>query len=214
MKDKSTSGISKGMLARWPLFSSFGLTAGIALALTVADPVEKLVGMMLVTPIMFVAAGTVFGGSQWLAVWRSHRRGLAWIIATGISVGVGMTLGLVVVETVGRAITGEPMRFFSATAIERTIGLSVIGLLTGLAVGLSQWIVMRRHLRGLYWVLISAFAFMVGFPVGAIAASLLTGLQGIAGLVLFLSISGFIVGMITAWPARRMEQSLVKPETP
>lgn len=214
MKNNSSSNGFTGLLARWTLFSSFGLTAGVALALSVADPVEKLAGMMLVTPIVLIAAGTVFGGSQWLAIWRLHRKGLAWIFATGIAVGIGMTLGITVVEIIGRAITGTPMRLFNATASERTISLLVIGLITGLAVGVSQWVVMRRHLRGSYWILLTTLAFTIGFPSGALAAGLVPGgLQGILGFVLFLSITGFIVGGFTAWPARRIERSLAESGT-
>jgi hypothetical protein len=209
MKNNSSGNAITGLFARWTLFSCFGLTAGIALALSVADPVEKLVGMMLVTPVVLFVAGTVLGGSQWLAIWRLHRKWLAWIVATGFAVGIGMTLGIVVVETVGRAITGTQMSLFGGTVITRTISLLVIGLFTGLFVGGSQWVVMRQQLRGSYWLLLTTLAFTIGFPCGAVAAGLAPGgLQGIMGFALFVSIAGLIVGSVTAWPARHMEQSM------
>ncbi|MEQ1903781.1 MAG: hypothetical protein ABL888_06330 [Pirellulaceae bacterium] len=209
MKDNSINNVFTGWLARWTLFSCFGLAAGIALALSVADPVEKLVGMMLVTPVVLFVAGIVLGGSQWLAIWRLHRKGFAWIVATGIAVGIGMTLGIVVVEIVGRAITGTQMRLFGGSAITRTISLLVIGLFTGLSVGVSQWVVMRQQLRGSNWILLTTLAFTIGFPSGALAAGLVPGgLLNIMGFGLFVSITGFIVGVVTALPARRIERSL------
>jgi hypothetical protein len=214
MTTSSYSNVFIGLLARWILFSCFGLSAGIALALSVADPVEKLVGMLLVTPVVLIIAGTVFGGSQWLAIWRLHRTGLAWIVVTGIAVGVGMTVGIVAVEIFGRAITGEPMRLFGGSGMVRNISLLVIGFITGLSVGVSQWAVMRQQLRGSYWILLTTIAFAIGFPSGAIAADFAPGgLKSIMGFVLFVAIAGFIVGSVTAWPARRIEQSMAKSGT-
>ena len=90
----------------------------------------------------------------------------------------------------------------------------VIGLITGLAVGESQWVVMRRYLRGAYWILLTTLAFTIGFPSGALLAGLVPGgLQGIMGFVVFVSITGFIVGSFTAWPARRLERSTAEAWT-
>lgn len=193
-----------GLLARWVLFSGLGLGAGIASALLVADPIEKLVGMMLVTPVILLAAGSIFGGSQWLSIWRRHHIGWIWIGATGFAMAISMTLGLVTVEEASRALTGEPIRLLDATAAERMTSLFVIGAITGLGVGLCQWMVIRRHLRGSAWIVLTTIAFAIGFPSGAFAADLLPGgLGGLAGFVTFVCVTGFIVGAATARPARR-----------
>src|SRR5688572_12967935 len=83
---------------RWVLFSGVGLALGLALGLGLADTIQELVGMMLVTPVVLGIAGTLLGTSQSVAMWRFDRPRLAWIAATGIGLALGMTLGIVAVE--------------------------------------------------------------------------------------------------------------------
>lgn len=202
---KSEAKTSVVLAFRWILCSGLGLGAGIALALSVADPIEKLVGMMLVTPIMLTAAGGIFASSQWLSFWRRDRIGWAWIGATSVALGISMTLGIVIVEVIGRTITGEPMRLFEATLVERTISLMVIGAVTGFGVGLSQWVVVRRYLQGSYWIWLTTVAFAIGFPCGALVSELLPGgLGSLLGFATFVCFTGFIAGAITASSALRI----------
>jgi hypothetical protein len=213
MKSPSSRFFASPLIIRWILFSTLGLLTGIGAGLAVADPIEALVGMMLVTPVVLFAAGSVFAASQWLAIWRWHRAGLFWIGATAIALGTGMTSGIVIVETAGQAITGEPMRLFSADVLVRTIGLLVIGTLTGLAVGLSQWIVMRRYL-GPRWIVLTTLGFMTGFPGGALATELLpNGLASPPGFVLFLSVTGLVVGVMTARSAQFIAKGMAGAES-
>lgn len=97
----------RGFAIRWVLFSTMGLGMGLATGLGLSGPIEALVGMMLVTPVILALAGSLFGASQWLAIWRWHRAGIVWVATSAVALGVGMTLGIVVVETAGRAITGD-----------------------------------------------------------------------------------------------------------
>lgn len=83
---------------------------GLIVGHGLAGHVEALVGMMLVTPIVLALAGSVFGASQWLAVWTWHRVGFVWIAASAVALGVGMTVGVVVVKSAGRATMGEQVR--------------------------------------------------------------------------------------------------------
>jgi hypothetical protein len=136
---------------------------GLATGLGLAGPVEALVGMMLVTPVILALAGSVFGASQWLAVWKWHRAGVGWIVASAVALAVGMTLGIVVVELAGRAITGEQVRLFSIDPVGRVLSLAVVGTLTGLAVGAAQRLALRpyRTAPG-SWVVRCAAAFWGG----------------------------------------------------
>lgn len=109
---KTTQGLIRGFVIRWLVFSAAGMAIGLAVGLGLSDPVKAIVGMMLVTPVVLALAGSVFGASQWLAVWKLHRAGVVWIAASAVAFGVGMTLGIVLVEMAGRAVTGEQVRLF------------------------------------------------------------------------------------------------------
>src|SRR5687768_15877395 len=87
---------------RWVVFSGIGLTAGLGIGLGLSAPIEALVGMVIVTPVVLAIAGSLLGTSQSLAMWRFDRPRLFWIGATAIGFAAGMTLGIVFVEMAGR----------------------------------------------------------------------------------------------------------------
>ena len=208
--NKTSQGALRGFVIRWLLFSTLGLGAGLATGLGLAGPVEALVGMMLVTPIILALAGSLFGASQWLAVWKWHRAGVGWIVASAVALGVGMTLGIVVVELAGRAITGEQVRLFSIGPVGRVLSLAVIGTLTGLTIGAAQQLALRPYRTApRSWVVRCAAAFGVGLPGGGLAADLLLGgLQSAAGFATFLGVAGLIVGILTVRAAERIALEL------
>jgi hypothetical protein len=53
-------------VARWMAACTAGIVVGIGAALALGRPVEALVGMMLVTPILTMLVGASLGTSQWL----------------------------------------------------------------------------------------------------------------------------------------------------
>ena len=199
-----------GFVIRWALLSAVGLGAGLAVGLGLTGLVEAVVGMMLVTPIVLALAGSVFGASQWLAVWKWHRAGGVWIAASAAALGVGMTLGIVVVEMAGRVITGEQVRLVSIDPLGRSLGLAIIGGVTGLAVGIAQRLALRPYgpAPG-SWAVVCAAAFGVGLPGGALVADLLLGgLQTAAGFATFLGVAGLNVGVVTVGAAKRIALGL------
>jgi hypothetical protein len=191
---------------RWILFSAVGLGAGLAVGLGLSGPIEALVGMMLVTPVMLALAGSVFGASQWLGIWKWHRASVRWIAASAVAVALGMTLGIVAVEVVGRAITGEQVRLLTVSPAGRFVSLGGIGALTGLVVGAAQRFALRRHgFVPRSWMVRCAVAFGVGLPGGGVAADVLAGgLQSAAGFGTFLGVTGLIVGLLTVRTAARI----------
>lgn len=113
----------------------------------------------------------MFGASQWLAMWKRHRTGVLWVAASAAALGVGMTLGVILVETLGRALTGEPMRLFTMDPARRFLGLVVIGAVTGLFLGCAQRIVLWHYRATSHrWIVRSFIAFAVGLPAGSVAA--------------------------------------------
>ena len=65
--------------------------------------------MMLVTPVTLGLTGSMFGGAQWLALGKSPRFGASWVGTSGLGSGVGMTVGIVLVETLGQALAATPV---------------------------------------------------------------------------------------------------------
>jgi hypothetical protein len=193
---------------RWTLLSAIGLTAGLGIGLAVAGPLEGLVGVMLVTPLMLALAGSVLGASQWLAIGKRRYLGVAWVAATAIALGMGMTLGIVFVETVGQAIGGEPMRLVGADPVRRTVSLLAIGALTGAAVGTAQHVLVGRAVPRA-WISRCVIAFGVAMPGGGLVAEVaLGGLEGVAGLATFFAVAGLLLGVLTVAPAERIQDSV------
>ena len=200
----------RGLKVRWVLFSTVGLAAGLALGLGLGKPIQAVVGMMLVTPVVLAIAGSVLGASQSLAMGRRDRSAALWIGGTAVGVALGMTLGIIVVETVGRAITGGQVRLVAIGPLARLAGLAVVGSITGLAVGLAQRLSVRRYPTASgRWVVVSVIGFGIGLPGGGVAADLLLGgLRSAAGFGLFLTATGLITGILTARGAARISLAL------
>ena len=65
-------GAASGFGVRWTVLCGLGLAGGLAVGLGLAAPVEAVVGMMLVTPVILALAGSMFGAAQWLALGRNR----------------------------------------------------------------------------------------------------------------------------------------------
>ena len=190
---------SRNTYIGWIVLTAVGLCLGLSIGLAISAPIEVLVGMMLVTPVMLGFVGAVLGASQWFALQLSFPTGILWIAVTAVGMAVGMTSGVVLVEVIGQAILGEQPRLFSLPMLQQAAGLTLIGVITGISVGFAQWLVLRKLAEGMHkWILVSFIGFGLGLPVGAIISNLtIGGLAGIAGFSLFLIISGMLIGSIT-----------------
>lgn len=200
----------RGFLLRWVLLCGLGLGAGLAVGLGLAAPIEALFGMMLVTPVMLAIAGSMFGAVQWAAIWKSPRTGALWIAASALGLGLGMTLGIVLVEQLGRALTGEQIRLLALGPLGRLVGLALVGSVAGAGIGAAQRLALRAHAQvSGRWILWCALGFGVGLPMGSVAADLLLGgLQSPSGFVTFLGVSGLVVGALTVRGAAKIAAGL------
>ena len=63
---------------RWIALSALGLSAGVGIALALGDPIEALVGMVLVTPALTVLAGSILGAVQWIELRRHFELAGRW----------------------------------------------------------------------------------------------------------------------------------------
>ena len=51
---------------RWSLLTMAGLAAGVLAALLLGEPLEAVVGMILITPALTCLVGAILGAGQWL----------------------------------------------------------------------------------------------------------------------------------------------------
>ncbi|MDX1577621.1 MAG: hypothetical protein R3266_04015 [Gemmatimonadota bacterium] len=199
-----TASASRGLCWRWTAASAAGLAVGLPLALLLLDPLGPIVGMMLVTPIVFCIAGAVLGGSQWVALRRLARAPL-WIALTAIGLGIGITAGVVTVEQVGRLISGTQVRAATASPLGLAAAFLALGSLGGLALGVAQWFYLRRIFDGAWrWIGWTAGAMGLGMLAGAVVAEIaLGGFTSFAGAIVAFAVAALTVGVVTG---RRLER--------
>jgi hypothetical protein len=130
----------------WWMLAFLGFPLGGFLALVLVGSVEGVVSGALGGAL----AGAVIGAAQWLVLRRYMRVGPEWILATAFGLAIG--------DALGALLTG------AGTGIG---ALLIIGLATGVAVGLLQWgLALRgRLLRASLWPLVVAIAWPVGWTV-------------------------------------------------
>src|SRR5260370_40515135 len=151
------------------LLTMLGLAAGIMTAILLDRPIEAVVGMMLVTPILTLAAGAILGSSQWLQLRSLVDHSRLWILATCIGLGIGLVLGVVTVEKVGGLLLGHRPSVVHLSALGRALKFAVVGTISGLFVGASQWLlVLRRRPQSGMWITTSAFALGLAFSLSSL----------------------------------------------
>jgi hypothetical protein len=130
----------------WWMLAFLGFPLGGFLALVVVGSMEGMVSGALGGAL----AGAVIGAAQWSVLRRYLRVGPEWILATALGVAIG--------DALGALLTG------AGTEIG---ALLIIGLATGVAVGLLQWglFLRGRLLRASLWPLVVAIAWPVGWSV-------------------------------------------------
>lgn len=186
---------------RWSLLTMAGFAAGVLAALVLGDPIEAVVGMILVTPALTLLVGAILGTSQWLDVRQRVTRSRAWIPATCLGLGAGLALGVVIVELTGRFLTGGQVSIVRLGIGTRALSFLVVGVTAGLCMGAAQWLaVLRRHgSPASRWIGVSAAALGFAFSASSLLVdALLGGLGSPVGVVSLLLLTGFLFGMGTA----------------
>jgi hypothetical protein len=130
----------------WWILAFLGFPLGGFLSLLVVGSMEGAVSGALGGAL----AGAVIGAAQWLVLRRYMRVGPEWILATALGVAIG--------DALGALLTG------AGTGIG---DLLIIGLATGVAVGLLQWglFLRSRLLLASLWPPVVAIAWPVGWTV-------------------------------------------------
>lgn len=186
---------------RWSLLTMVGLAAGVLMALVLGEPIEAVVGMILVTPALTLLVGAVLGISQWLDVRLRVARARSWIPATCLGLGAGLALGAVIVELTGRFMTGEQLNVVRLGVGTRALSLLVMGLTAGLCMGAAQWLaVLRRHgSPASRWIGVSALALGFAFSASSLLVdALLGGIASPVGVISLVLLTGLFFGLGTA----------------
>lgn len=186
---------------RWSLLTMAGLAAGVLAALLLGEPLEAVVGMILITPALTCLVGAVLGAGQWLDLRRRIAAAWLWIPATCAGLGIGLALGVVLVEQTGSYLTGGQIRFAQLGIGTRALSLAVVGLVTGFSAGAAQWLgVLRRHgVPAPRWIAVSSAALGIAFPLaGLIVDTLLGGVASPAGVISLVLLAGLFFGAGTS----------------
>jgi hypothetical protein len=189
----------------WTFLTMMGLSAGLVGGLLVGMSLKQVVNAMIITATVTCVVGGGVGGFQAVGLRRMLRKPLLWMIATVVGIGAGLAAGVVLVEQIGIFATGVRPNISHLSAPMRALSFVTVGLVTGAAVGLMQWLVLRRNAPSVkHWIPASAAALALAFA----ASSLLIDVAGLpiasaAGALTFVLVSGVGFGALTAWPLLR-----------
>lgn len=196
----------RSTVSRWTTLTAMGLVGGIGAALVLGGPIQFVVGMMLVTPIVTGVVGAVLGGAQWLHLRHIMARAGWWIGATIPGMALGLSGGVVVVEQTGRLLLGHRPDVVHLTILQRAASFAVLGAITGAIVSGFQWLVLRAQLPAVKgWVVTTTVALFVAFVASSLLVDLVVGgFQSARGVIVFIGVTGLIFGGITSQPLLRV----------
>jgi len=191
---------SQAQHLQWVALTVLGLVAGLALALPLGVPIFAVLGAMAGTPIVLGIVGLSLGTAQWPIIRRHMSSSWWWVVASTLGLALGLTAGVILVEQIGRTMIGGPVNFRMLGVAGRSASFGTIGLVAGAALGLAQWLVLRRHAPGCgRWVRINAWSLGAGLACGSLLADLFVAKSGsLASAAILLVIGSAFAGACTA----------------
>jgi hypothetical protein len=185
---------------QWIALTVLGLVAGLALALPLGVPIFAIAGAMVGTPIVLSIVGLSLGTAQWPIIRRHLSSSWWWVLVSTLGMSVGLTVGVILVEQVSRALLGGPVNFRMLGVAARAASFGTIGVMGGGSLGLAQWLVMRRHAHSCKrWIRINAWSLGAGLMCGSLLADALLVRSGsLASTAILLVIGSTVAGAITA----------------
>lgn len=183
---------------RWMLLSALALTVGIGAGLLLTPWTEEILGVMFVLPVIGAAAGASVGGAQQIAGVGGRLQSWPWLAATAAGLAAGLTLGTAAVETI---LTGA-LGLQEGVVAADLAALFLIGLCGGGAVGLLQWLLLRREepASTVGWPVAMAMGLAAGTLIGgALCYAVLGTIRSVAALLLISLCAGAAWGMAAAW---------------
>jgi hypothetical protein len=167
-----------GFWLTWLLtFVAFPAGGGLAYALV------RSVDGVADGAIAGAVTGAVIGIAQWFALRRSVPIDAWWIAASSLGMAAGLALGIAVM---GTGTGGQE--------------LALRGAITGAAVGLAQWLILREHAAGAgWWALAVPLAWALGWTVTrAFGVDLSYGwaVFGSSGAIVFAALTGGVLMLL------------------
>src|SRR5271169_2971982 len=156
---------------QWLALTVLGLFAGLALALPLGFPIFAVLGAMAGTPVVLGILGLSLGAAQWPIVRRHMSSAWWWVLLSAVGMGLGLTLGVTLVEQIGRAVRGGPINFRMLGIAARAISFGTIGAIGGGSLGFAQWFALRRHVPNCArWIRVNAWSLGSGLACGSLLA--------------------------------------------
>lgn len=190
---------------RWTFLTMAGLGGGLAAAAAISMLLGRWLSGAVATAMVPATIGVVLGIFQAAGLRRVLAKPWWWIAATVAGAGIGLALGVVIVEEAGALITGTAPRVAQLSAAMRAVSFVVIGLVGGSILGVAQWMVLRaQHAAVRRWIVVTGAALAIALCL----ASLLVDASGVQyasalGRLGFLVLSGVMFGALTSLPLRR-----------
>jgi hypothetical protein len=184
----------------WVALTVLGLVAGLALALPLGVPIFAVLGAMVGTPVVLSIVGFGLGTAQWPIIRRHVASSGWWIVVSALGMGVGLTVGVILVEQVGRAVLGGQVNFRMLGVAGRAASFGTIGMVGGASLGLAQWLVLRRHEANCKsWIIVNALSLAVGLASGSLVADVLVARShSLASVGIMIAIGSTLAGACTA----------------
>jgi hypothetical protein len=188
----------------WTFLTTLGLAAGLIGGLAADAALDDIVNAMVVTAVVTCVVGAGLGGFQAFSLRRVVKRPLWWMTATAVGMAIGLAAGVVLVEQIGILLTGQRPNIARLDPSVRALSLLVVGLTSGTAVGLAQWVVLRRYAKDVrHWATSTGVALALAFATSSVLVDLSPfRLASAAGLVAFILLSGLMFGAMTGWRLR------------
>ncbi len=134
-----------GLALQWVMATTAGWVVGFA----ACEALKAILEFLAHPPTDGAVIGLSVGIAQWLVLRRRINRAGWWILASIVGFGVGKDVGDMV-----------------AQAVSVAAGLGLAGIVIGISLGLSQWLVLRRHVPDAHWwIWATAIAWTLGWSI-------------------------------------------------
>ena len=162
----------------WLLANMLGFAALGVLIITFPS-LMRIPGMI----VSFLLIGLPIGLAQWIGLRRILKTSIAWII----SIPIGILLAFLITRVI-------PDSLWPGMDDESIAGLTTAYLIVGFAIGLPQWLILRRQLaRSSIWLLGSSIA--VGASFWLILATDLVNQSGVIAYIVGALVYSIVTGL-------------------